>query len=377
MSRSIKRVGTLIRKETIQLLRDRTNLAMIIVMPIIALFLLAYAVSLSVDHIPTAVADASMDTRSSAFIHAMSISGYFDIEMYVQNESEAIRAIDEGLVKASIVIPPDFAAQVERGDAQVLLLLDGSDSFTVQAGYGAALAICQTHAMELLTEKVARQGYETASLPITSSIRIRYNATMNDMIFLVPALAAVLMQFVALNLTAMCVVRERETGTLEQLLVTPARPMELMIGKLVPNLMLTIIDTLIVLFLGIVWFGVPFQGNWWLFALLSLIFIVSALALGLLISAVAKTQRQAQQIASVLLMLGILLTGFLYPRASMPPVATAVGDLLPLTYFMRIVRGVFTKGVGITFLWKDVIALVIYAVLAMVMASLTFKKRLD
>ena len=377
MQRSIKRLGTLIRKETIQLLRDRPTLMMMLSLPIVVLFLFAYAVSLTVDHIPTAVADASIDARSRAFIHAMSISGFFDIEMYVQSESAVIRAIDEGRARAGIVIPPDFAAQVERGEAQVLLLLDGSDSFTVQSGYGAALAICQAHAMELMTEKVARQGYETASLPITSSIRVRYNAAMDDMIFVVPALAAVLVQFVALNLTAMCVVRERETGTLEQLLVTPARPMELMVGKLVPNVVLTIIAMLIVLVLGVFWFGVPFQGDWWLFAWLCLLFIVSALGLGLLISAVAQTQQQAQQMTSVLLMLGTLLTGFLYPREPMPPVALAVGNMLPLTYFMRIVRGIFTKGVGLTFLWYDVVALAIYGVGAMVLASVTFKKRLD
>jgi len=377
MPKSIRRLGALIRKETIQLLRDRTTLAMMLGLPIITLFLFAYAVSLTVDHIPTAVADMSQDARSQAFIHAMAISGYFDMEMYVQGEAEVIRAIDEGEVRAGIVIPPDFAAQIDRGTAQVLLLLDGSDSFTVQSGYGAALAISQAHAMELMTEKVLRQGYETGSLPITSSIRVRYNPTMDDMIFVVPALVAVLVQFVALNLTVMSVVRERETGTLEQLLVTPARPMELMASKLIPNVVLTIIDMLIIALFAVFWFDVPFQGDLWLFAWVCLIFIVSSLGLGLLLSVIAQTQSQAQQMTTILLMLGTLLTGFLYPRAPMPPVARAIGDMLPLTYFVRIVRGVYTKGVGITFLWKDVIVLAVYGIGAMVLASVTFKKRLD
>jgi len=377
MPKSIRRLGALIRKETIQLFRDRTTLAMMLGLPIITLFLFAHAVSLTVDHIPTAVADMSQDARSQAFIHSMAISGYFDMEMYVQSEAEVIRAIDEGEVRAGIVIPPDFAAQISRGTAQVLLLLDGSDSFTVQSGYSAALAISQAHAMELLTEKVLRQGYETASLPITSSIRVRYNPTMDDMIFVVPALVAVLVQFVAINLTVMSVVRERETGTLEQLLVTPARPMELMASKLIPNVVLTIIDMLIIALFAVFWFDVPFQGDPWLFAWVCLIFIVSSLGLGLLLSVIAQTQSQAQQMTTILLMLGTLLTGFLYPRAPMPPVARAIGDMLPLTYFIRIVRGIYTKGVGITFVWKDVLALAGYGIGAMVLASVAFKKRLD
>ncbi len=377
MVRRIKRLAALIRKEMTQLLRDRTTLVIILSIPIIELFLFAYAVDLTVDHIPTAVADLSLDARSQAYIRALEVSGFFDVTLYVADERAVIRAIDEGLVRAGVVIPPDFAAQVERGAAQALILLDGSDSFTVQSGYGAAVAIAQDHALELAAEKVSRVGATLGSLPITSSTQILYNASLDDMVFIVPAMAGILLQLTAVNLTAMAVVRERELGTLEGLLVTPARPMELMIAKLVPNVIVSSLSLVSVVLLGIHWFDVPFQGDPWLFAWLSLLFLISGLGLGLLVSTVAQTQRQAQQITQVLMLLSLLLTGFIYPRAPMPPLVQAVGDLIPLTYFIRIVRGIFTKGVGLFYIRNDVVALAIYGTVMMVAAAATFKKRLD
>ncbi len=375
--RRTRRLAALIRKEMTQLVRDRITLAIIVSIPIIELFLFAYAVDLTVDHIPTAVADLSMDSRSQAYIKALEVSGYFDVTHYVQDERAVIRAIDEGKVRAGVVIPPGFASHVERGDAQALILLDGSDSFTVQSGYGAAAAIAQDHAMELAIEQVGRAGGATVSLPITSSTQILYNATMSDMVFIVPALAGILLQLTAVNLTAMAVVREREQGTIEGLLATPARPMEMMIAKLVPNVLVSAVSLTSVVLLGVTWFNVPFQGDPWLFGWLSLLFLVSGLGLGLVVSTISQTQKQAQQITQVLMMLSLLLTGFIYPRAPMPPLVQAIGDLIPLTYFIRIVRGIFTKGVGLFFIRNDVVALAVYGTVTMLTAATTFRKRLD
>jgi ABC-2 type transport system permease protein len=372
-----KRLGALIRKEMIQLLRDRRTLAIALLLPLIELFLFGYAVDLTVDHIPTAVADMSLDAQSRALLDALEVSGYFDMEIFVANEAEVVRAIDEGRVRAGIVIPPDFATQVERGRGQVLILLDGSDSFTVQSGYSAATAVAQAQAMEVLVEKVNRLGSKLGSLPIESSTRVLYNPDMDDMVFMVPGIAAILLQTMTVILTAQAVVREREVGTIEQLLVTPARPIELMVGKMVPNVLVGCFDLLSVTVGGVWWFGVPFQGNPWHFAWLSLLFVVSGLGMGLLISTVAQTQKQAQQITAVLVLLSLLLTGFIYPRETMPPLVKAVGNLIPLTYFVRIARGIITKGLGVSFLWGDVGALAIYGAVVMVLASATFKKRLD
>lgn len=373
----LRRIGAVMRKETIQRLRDRRTLALILSVPLIQLFLFGYAVDLTADHLPTAVADQSLDAQSRAFVDALVVSGFFDVESYVADEKAVIQAIDEGRARAGVVIPPDFAARVERGDAQALVILDGSDSFSVQAGYSAATAIAQDQALDLVAAKIDRLGGELETSPIRSSSRVLYNPNLSDLVFVMPGLIAMLLQVLAVNTTAQSVVRENELGTIEQLLVTPVRPIELVIGKLIPNLGLVFIDLLVITLLGVYWFGVPFQGSPWHFALLSLLFVVSGLGLGLLISTVAQTQKQAQQLTSLLMMLSQLLTGFIYPRAPMPLPVRLIGNLIPLTYFIRIVRGIVTKGIGVRFLWSDVLALVAYGGTAMVLAALTFRKRLD
>lgn len=402
--RRLLRLYALIKKELIQLMRDRRTLALVVVLPFVQLFLLAYAVDLTVDHIPTAVADMSRDGESRSLVDALVISGFFDVHEYVADERAVVKAIDSGRVRAGVVIGPNFAAQVERGSAQLLILLDGSDSFTVQSGYSAALSVTQVRGMALMAQRVSRlgsgvqappspqspsssmvaaapvrpsAGAYVGALPVNTVTRVLYNPGMDDMIFLLPGIAAVLLQTMALNLTALAVVRDRELGTVEQLLITPARPLELMIGKMVPNLIVTFLGLMGVTFLGSYWFKVPFQGNFWLFSWLALLFTISALGLGLLISTVAQTQKQAQMITTLLLLLSLLLTGFIYPRTPMPDAVKAIGNLIPLTYFVRISRAVYTKGVGLSFIWSDVVALAIYAVVAMVAASITFKKRLD
>ncbi len=389
MRKRFKRIGALIQKESIQILRDWRTLLMVLLLPVLEMFLFAYAVSLTVDHIPTAVADLSRDAQSQSFVSALIASGYFDVEMYVADEKEVIKAIDEGQIQAGVVIPPNFADRIARGDAQALVLLDGSNSSTVSSGYSAALAVAQARGMTLVVEKVQRMGSAMASatssglsegmtaLPIKTSVRVLYNPARDDMIFVVPGLTAILLQVMAIGQAAVSVVRERELGVNEQILITPARPLELLIGKMAPNLALIVFDMLIIVLFGVFWFGVPFRGNPWVFGWLSLLFIVSGLGLGLLISTIAETQKQAQQITMLFMMLCMLLTGLIYPREPMPLLVRVVGDLIPATFFIRIARGIITKGVGVSFMWQDVAILVGYSVLVMALAAATFKKRLD
>jgi len=276
MESGLCRTWTLIKKELTQLVRDRGTFALILFLPVVELLLFAYAVSLTVDHIPTAVADLSLDAQSRAFVDALTVSGFFDVTLRVQDEAQVIRAIDEGTVRAGIVIPPDFASPTERGGAQVLLVLDGSDAFTVQSGYSAAAAIAQARATQLMLERLGRAGAGgLGTLPVVAAPHVLYNPDMDDMVFLVPAIAAAILQLMSLGLTAMAVVRERELGTIEQLLVTPARPLELMVAKMVPNLLVSVFNLVFLMLLSVFWFGVPFQGNVWLFGLLSLIFLAS------------------------------------------------------------------------------------------------------
>jgi ABC-2 type transport system permease protein len=383
MNKSWMRLFALVQKETSQLLRDRRTLLYIVGLPLVELFLFAYAVSLTVYHIPTVVADQSRDTKSREFIQAFVNSQYFDFTMIAQDESQVRQAIDAGQAKAGIVIPPDFSTRLENGDASVLILLDGSDSFSVQSGYSAASLVSQNYALQISTRKTERIGgqamivAEATSVPITNSFHVLYNPDFLDLWFVLPAILGMLLQTAAVSQAALIVVREREVGTIEQILATPTRPLELLIGKMIPLLVLCFLIIGMILALGVFWFGVAFKGSLGLYLLLTLSFITSSLGLGFLISTVAKNQRQAQQISTVLMLFSMLLTGVVYPRNVMPLIPQLIGSVLPLTYFIRISRGIIMKGVGVNLLWADVVALVTYSLVVMVAASLNFKKRLD
>jgi len=376
----LRRIWAVIQKEFIQTLRDRRTLGIQLMMPMIQLFLYGYAINMNVEHIPTAVADQSLDPASYAFVEAMTTSGYFDAVVYLDSEDEVMDAIDGGRVQAGIVIPPNFAAQVERNNAQVLLLVDGADLFTSQSAYNAATAIAQTHATEIVMTKIARSGLvreDQSLLPLDTRVRILYNPNLDDLWFIIPGMLALLLQIQSITLTAAAVVREREVGTIEQLLVTPIRPAELMLGKVTPNILIAMVNLLTVLGLGVYWFGVPFQGDFWLFLWLAFMYVFSGLGLGLLISTVAQNQRQALQLIGMITMIALVLGGFIFPRYTMPPAIRIVGNLFPVTYFIPISRGIITKGIGVEFLWEQVAAMFIYIVVIMLFASRAFREGLD
>lgn len=375
----LRRIWAVIQKEFIQTFRDRRTLVIQLALPLIQLFLYGYAIRMNVDHVPTVVSDQSLDAASQAYVDAMVTSGFFDVVGYVSSQAEAVRTVDEGLAQAAVVIPPDFGARVERGEAQVLFLVDGSDLFTSQSAYNAATSIAQAHATEVLMAKVARSGQAGGQglLPLDARIRILYNPNLDELWFLVPGMLAMLLQVQSITLTAMAVVREREVGTIEQILVTPIRPGELMLGKTVPNLFIALVNLLTILGLGLFWFGVPFQGSFWLFLWLAFMYVFSGLGLGLLISTVSQNQKQAQQLIGMFSLVGVVLGGFIFPRYAMPPAVRVVGWLFPLTYFIPIARGIITKGIGVEFLWGQVAALFVYIVVIMFFAARAFKEGLD
>ncbi len=383
MQQSWMRLAALIQKETAQQLRDGRTLMYLVGLPLVELFLFAYAVSLTVYHIPTVVADQSQDEQSRAFVRALVNSQYFDFTMSAPDDAHVRQAIDNGQAKAGIIISPNFSTDIEQGDARVTILLDGSDSYSVQSGYSAANLVSQSYSLQLSTQRIERSGgqallvAQAASMPITNSFRVLYNPDFRDLWFVLPAILGMLLQTAAVSQAALIVVREREVGTMEQILATPTRPLELLIGKLIPLLVLCFLIIGIILALGVFWFGVAFKGNLVLYLLLTLLFIISSLGLGFLISTISQNQRQAQQASTVLMLFSMLLTGVVYPRNTMPFIPQLIGSMLPLTYFIRISRGVIMKGVGIDFLWSDVIALVVYGVVVLLVAALNFKKRLD
>jgi ABC-2 type transport system permease protein len=382
MRKSLQRLGALIRKETTQLLRDRRLLLFMLGLPIIQLVLYGYAAHLTVYHLPLAVADQSHDAKSRAFVQALVNSQYFDWDLQVPSQAAAIQAIDRGDVKAGLIIPPGFAAATDAGTANVLMVLDGSDTASVQSGYGAAALVAQSYALQLTARRVARSGAissvaTTGALPITAATRALYNPTLIDIWFILPGLVGLIVQTLAITQAALIVVRERELGTIEQILITPTRPIELMISKIVPLLVLCLLAMGIVVGIGVVWFRVPFRGSLLLYVWMALLFIASSLGLGLLLSARSKTQMEAQQYGLIFMMLGILMSGFMYPLSAMPAGMRAVASLFPVTYFIRISRSIFIKGVGMSFVWNDALALAIYSLVVIVIAARNFKSRLD
>ena len=376
----LKRIWAIIQKEFIQTLRDRRTLVIQLGLPIVQLFIFGYAIRMNVEHVPMIVADQSFDPASRAYVESMVISGYFDLIAHVSSEAEVVRAIDRGRAQAGIVIPPGFSASVERGEAQALLLVDGSDVFTSQTAYNAITAISQAHSTEVLMTKVRRSGRlvgEERLLPLEARIRILYNPNLDDLWFLIPSMIATILQTQTITLTAAAVVREREAGTIEQLLVTPILPGELLLGKIAPNIVISIVNMLTILAIGLFWFKVPFQGNFWLFFWLSFMYVFSGLGLGLLVSTVSQNQKQSQQLATLIMLIGLVLGGFMFPRYLMPPAVRIVGNLFPLTYFIPIARGIVTKGVGLEYLWEEVAALLIYIILTMFFAIRAFRRGLD
>jgi len=332
-------------------------------------------------HQPTVVMDMSRDRQSFAYINAMVNTGFFDVVGYVESESAAIRAIDVGQARVAIIIPPLFATRIERRESpQVMVLIDGSDVLSSQSALNATLATAQRFAVDVVMEQVERSalGSRTATLlPLDVRYRVLYNPNIESIIFMVPGLIGLLLQQQTLLLTAFAVVREREIGTIEQILVTPIRPWELMLGKIIPNVAISLINISTILAIGILWFDVPFNGSIGLFFALAFLFLFTSLGLGILISTVATSQKQAQELARVLILPAMMLSGFIFPRESMPLLLQWVGSVIPVTYFLKISRGIITKGVGLESLHEPVIALAIFALIVFSLSVRTFRTRLD
>ncbi len=376
----LQRILAIVQKEFIQSWRERSTLAILLTLPLLQLILFGYAINMNVQHIPTAVADQSLDQASRSYLDAMANSGYFDLVDSVPDQAAAIQAIDSGQVGTAIVIPPDFADEISRGKAQVAVLVDGSELFTSISAYNAANIIGQAYAVKTLLQQVEGNGAASTSQSATAldaHIRILYNPDFKDLWFIIPGIVAFLLQTQTIVLTATAVVREREVGTMEQILVTPIRPMELMIGKIVPFILIALFNLATVLVVGVYGFNVPFQGNVWLFFGLAFFYVFAGLGLGLLISTVSQNHRQAMQLVMFFSILSLVLGGFIFPRYTMPPVVALVGNIFPLTYFIPITRGIISKGIGLESLTAEVIALVVYILIVMVVAARSFRQRLD
>jgi ABC-2 type transport system permease protein len=371
------RLATLMRKEFIQLRRDPATLRIILLLPVIQLVLFGYAINTVVDHIPMAVYDQSNTASSRALIAAFQNSTYFDLRMAATSREAAMRAIDDGSVKVAVVIPPDYGDLVlSGGTATAQLVVDGSDPNVSQTSMFAGGLVAQVQSGDVISKLLARVGSRGAQGGIELRPVVLYNPRMLSATFMVPGLIALILQTGAVVLTALAVVRERERGTLEQLIVTPLKPLELMLGKVIPCLMLSFASAVLALVVGRLLFGVGVAGSLMLLFVLILVFLLGSLGIGLLISVVSSSQMQAQQLSQLTLIPSFVLSGFFFPREGMPVALQLLGSLIPMTYFLEIVRGIMLKGVGLSAIWQPALGLTVFAVVIMLVAVNRFHKRI-
>lgn len=371
------RLLTIVRKEFIHIFRDIRTLSLIAFLPVLMLLLLGYAVSNDIENIPLVVVDLARTDASREYIDRFVSSRMFNLKYQVDSEDQLLELIDRGKAQAGLFIPEDLSRSSNTAPS-IQVYIDGSDPTIALVIQLAAETIHQSAATELKIEQVKRTSPAISSIsPIGSNLKFLYNPDMRRINFLIPALAASILQVQTLLLTGFAIVREREQGTLEQLIVTPIQPWELILGKILPFVLIGFLNLWITLGLGSLWFNVPLSGSMLLLAALSLLFIMGSLGLGILISVVARSQVQAMHIAMFINLPSLILSGFIFPRYNMPMPAYIAGFFLPLTYFIEIIRGIAMKGVGATYLWPVIWPLALFSIVVFAAGVLLFRKRLE
>ena len=359
-------------KEFIQMRRDRLTLLMMTGLPAIQLVLFGYAIQTDVRHLPTVVLDESRSAESRALVATIGNTGNFDVIGNVASRDAIRDAIESGEASAALVIPPDYEREIKRGrTAAVQMIVDAADPQTSAAALSGALLAAQARA----TEIVARRFQ--AAPPLDMRVRPWYNPAQRSAVFIVPGIIGILLTITMTLITGIAIVRERERGTLEQLIVTPIGKTSLMLGKLVPFVLVGYVQMSVVLGLGKLIFHIPVRGSLPLLYLLTVPFIVSSLGVGLLISTVARSQGQSMQMAFFFMLPNLLLSGYIFPRMAMPEPAQWVGLFLPLTYYLKVLRGILLKGVGLSELWSPTLALSAFAVVLLAISVRRFTKTIE
>jgi ABC-2 type transport system permease protein len=378
------RLRSIVTKEFIQMRRDRATLGLLLGIPVMQLMLFGFAIRQDVRNLPTVVFDLSRTQESRLLLERFEATDNFELTGTVTSYAEAIRSIDSNRARAAIIIPENYARRLKRGrHADVQVLVDASDPTSSASAIGAAQLVGQRSNVGILAGGVggAANGVTGGTLsedrlPIDIRVRPLYNPALKSALFIVPGIIGMILSNILIVITAMAIVREREHGTLEQLIVTPLTRSELMLGKILPYVGVGLVQISAVLLIGHLMFAVPIRGNLLVAYSASLIFIVANLGLGLFISTLARTQAQAMQISFFFLLPNVLLSGFMFPREAMPAVAQWIGLGLPLTYFLQVIRGIVLKGVGLVELWPEILALIGFAFLFFTFSTMRFRKQL-
>jgi ABC-2 type transport system permease protein len=375
----MRRFRALIKKELLHMVRDPRTLIFIFIMPVLELLLLGYANNTDIKNVPTVIFDQSNSQASRALLDAFKVTGYFSFDYVASTDAEVDDLIASGKVKVGITIPSDYTTNLLSGTpAQVSVLIDGSDPTTAAAVLSAATLAGQAHGTSLEIQKLALEGVSGLGVsPVDVRTRVLYNPDLLGAYNLVPGLIAMILFQTGTSMTALSIVRERERGTIEQLIVTPIRSWELILAKIIPYILVSFGDMLLILVVGTLWFQVPIRGSLWLLFAMTALYLLPTLGLGLLISTFAKTQQQAQLMSMPILLPAMMLSGFIFPVASLPVFLQLVGEIFPLTYFIYILRSIVIKGVGIQMIIPQIIALSAFAVFFLGVAALRFNKKLD
>lgn len=382
----VQRLKSMLIKEFIQAFRDPRMRILLFVPPILQLIIFGYAANTDIRNIPLAVYDLDRTPASREMVSRFSSSGYFTISRIATDLRQIRRWIDAGNVSAALQINPGFSREVRQTQgSSIQLIVDGTDSNTASVITGYAQAIVAQYSREWLQARLDNTLNLPAALkrPLLriGGIEVRsrafFNPNLESRNFYVPGIIALLIMLITLLLTCMSVVREREIGTMEQLIVSPIRPLELILGKTIPFALIGYVDVALVTVVGVSLFGVPIRGSFLLLLAATTLYLLSSLGIGLFISTISRTQQQAMMSMFFFFMPAILLSGFIFPIANMPEVVQVLTYANPLRYFLIIIRGIFLKGIGLNVLWPQMVGLAILGVVLFTFSSLRFRKRLE
>jgi ABC-2 type transport system permease protein len=372
----LSRLQGIIVKEFIQLWRDRLALTLALFVPVVMLFIFGWAINTDVKHVPTAVLDHSGEVEARQLLEALENSQYFDIHLRVRTLRELTAAIDSGAAKVGVVIPPDYSRQLARRAATVQVIVDASDPQVASSAMNAAVALAADRSLSLLAETTEGTVLRRGVPPLDMRVRAWYNPDLLSAIFIVPGMIGALLMQTTITAMAVSIVREREKGTLEALIVSPIRRWELLFGKIIPNLMVAYGQITMALLVARFGFDVPIRGSLVLLYALSLLFMWGTLGVGILVSAASRTVPQAMQLAFMTFMPSIYLSGLLFPIEGMPRAAQWLAQVIPLTYYLRVVRGIVLKGIGLEYLWPQLLPLILFGAVVFTLSVLKFRKQL-
>ena len=375
----MKSVIEFVRKEFFQFRRDPKMFALILIAPVVQLIFLGFAANLDVTLVRTVIYDQDRSITSRDFIEKFSSSGYFRIEKYVSSYDEITKDIDNGNAILALVIPNNFEKNIySRQTTSVQAIFNGSDGNTANISAGYVQKINSGYSEKILMDFKNKSGQKFSGANINAEIRVWYNPELKTRNFMVPGIVGLLLSLITLILTSLAVVKEKEIGTMEQLIVTPLKPYQIILGKLIPFVLLAFVAVLIILTAMWLIFGIPVKGNIWFLFLSSFLYILSTLGLGLFVSTISKTQQQAMMISIFGVMMPmIFLSGFAFPIENMPQIIQTVSYIIPLRYFIEIIRGVVLKGLGLTDLWINAVMLLLMGVSILFFSALRFKSKIE